>query len=212
MRAETDKKTIKTLLIADDHPLFRQALTYIAESHFTLNEIIHTASHDETIEKLNTNDIDWLFLDLNMPGSDGINTLSTIRKNFPKLPIIIVSANESQEIVSACFKHNIAGFIGKSTPPGEIDVAIEKIIQGEQHSPDFDPSTSSSDSKIDQLTASQLNILFQIGMGKLNKQIAADLNVTEATIKAHITQIYKKLNINNRTQAALIAKKISFEH
>jgi len=204
------KKIIKILLIADDHPLFRQALTYISESHFDVEQIIHTANHKETIEALNTQKINWLFLDLNMPGSDGIKTLSLIRKKRPKLPIVIVSANESQEMVAACMKYKVAGFIGKSTPPEEMDNAIQDIIHGKQHSPEF--GEAKSEISVDLLTASQLNILFEIGMGKLNKQIAADLNVTEATIKAHITQIYKKLNINNRTQAALIAKELKSEN
>jgi len=200
--------TISTLLIADDHPLFRQALTYIAESNLSPKKILHTASHEETITTLNSNQIDCLFLDLNMPGNDGLNTLSTVRNLFPYLPIIVISANESPEMVKACFRHNIIGFIGKSTPPDEIDVALKKILNGETHSPDFaDADLPKTD--IDLLTTSQLNILFQIGMGKLNKQIAADLNVTEATIKAHITQIYKKLKINNRTQAALIANELT---
>jgi len=206
-----DKKIIKNLLIADDHPLFRQALTYICETHFDVAEIIHTSNHDDTIDSLNGNSIDWLFLDLNMPGSDGINTLAAIRKKASELPIVIVSANESQEMVSACMKYKVAGFIGKSTPPEEMDTAIQDIILGKQYSPKFKEGEEQSELSVDSLTASQLNILFEIGMGKLNKQIAADLGVTEATIKAHITQIYKKLNINNRTQAALLAKEMSSE-
>ena len=143
-----------------------------------------------------------------MPGSNGLEGLVNIRKKFPDLPIIIISANESHDIIQACFAHNISGYITKSTQPKDIETAIHKILQGEKYSSiKIDDNTNNQESfGLERLTASQLKILTYIGIGKLNKQIAQDLSISEATVKSHITQIYKKLKVSNRTQAALIAQ------
>ena len=207
-------KTTFNILIADDHPLFREALTYIVESSFSglpntpSVKLNHTVDYNETLAAIAENDIHWLFLDLNMPGSNGLEGLASITKQFPELSVIVISANESQEIIQSCFTHKVAGYIPKSTQPSDIEAAIQKILQGEQYSPiDLDEhSQDPSSLGLDRLTTAQLTILTHIGIGKLNKQIAQDLGITEATVKAHITQIYKKLNVNNRTQAALIAQ------
>jgi DNA-binding NarL/FixJ family response regulator len=207
-----------TILIADDHPLFREALTYIVESSVKKLsgndpikegplEIIHATDYNETLNTLNENTIDWLFLDLNMPDSNGLSGLGDIKKQYPNLSVIIISANQSQEIIQSCLNHNVSGYITKSTLPDDIEAAIQKIFSGECYSPILNVSSekNAGSKGIDSLTSAQLNILTHIGLGKLNKQIAVDLGITEATVKAHITQIYKKLNINNRTQAALLA-------
>jgi len=115
-------KKMPKILIADDHPLFKEALTYIVESSFAnLNkqtiELLHTADLDSTLKILNENSINWLFLDLNMPGSNGLSGLSTIRKLHPNLPIIVISANESEEIIQSSLACDIAGYITKSTQP-----------------------------------------------------------------------------------------------
>ncbi len=206
--------TSYNILIADDHPLFREALTYIVESSFSglpnssTVHVQHTVDYNETLAAITENDIHWLFLDLNMPGSNGLEGLASIKKQHPELAVIVISANETQEIIQSCFTHKVAGYITKSTQPSDIETAIQQILQGEQYSPiDLnEDSQAPSSLGIDTLTTAQLTILTHIGIGKLNKQIAQDLGITEATVKAHITQIYKKLNVNNRTQAALIAQ------
>lgn len=200
--------------IADDHPLFREALTYIVEASFSAIDkqsnvqIQHSVDYKETVEVLSIHPTDWLFLDLNMPGSNGLEGLINIRNNFPDLSIIVISANESQDIIQSCLAHKVSGYITKSTQPSDIEIAIHKILKGERYSPiKIDQSSVEKESLgLEKLTTAQLNILTHIGIGKLNKQIAQDLGITEATVKAHITQIYKKLNVNNRTQAALIAQ------
>lgn len=202
------------ILIADDHPLFREALTYIVEASFSSLKgnpevIIHqTVDYDATLDLLASQTIDWLFLDLNMPGSNGLSGLTSVSQQFPDLSIIVISANESKEIIQSCFTHNIQGYITKSMQPSDIEKAIHTILAGERFSPlqHDDISNDQNLSGLELLTTAQLNILTHIGIGKLNKQIAIDLGITEATVKAHITQIYKKLHVNNRTQAALIAQ------
>lgn len=209
------KKSLK-ILIADDHPLFKGALTYIVEASFSALgkqpiKIFHTADLASTLKTIDQQTIDWLFLDLNMPGSNGLSGLTTISTQHPEIPIIVISANESEEIIQSCLTCKIAGYITKSTQPDDIEKAILSILEGKFYSPTIKPNNlkEKKPAGIKELTTAQLNILIHIGIGKLNKQIAMDLNITEATVKAHITQIYKKLNVTNRTQAALIAKQAS---
>lgn len=209
-------KKMPKILIADDHPLFKEALTYIVEASFTAMgnqtiEMFHTADLESTLKIIDQQTIDWLFLDLNMPGSNGLSGLTTISTRHPELAIIVISANESEEIIQSSLACKIAGYITKSTQPDDIEKAILSILEGERYSPKIksDNPKEKKPSGVSELTTAQLNILIHIGIGKLNKQIAQDLKVTEATVKAHITQIYKKLKVSNRTQAALIAKQAS---
>lgn len=213
-------KNKNLILIADDHPLFREALINIVDSSFqgfaktiataktSEAQIIHSTDYNETLNSIGNHDVSWLFLDLNMPGSDGLNGLIHIRQQYPDLSIVVISANESPEIIQSCFTYNISGYIPKSTQPDRIEKIIQDILMGVIYSP-ISLSVQSETVKakgIESLTASQLKILTYIGVGKLNKQIAEELGITEATVKAHITQIYKKLNVKNRTKAALLAQ------
>jgi len=202
----------KHVLIADDHPLFREALTCIVENSMESTQIVHAVDYDDALDQLTKQKFDWLFLDLNMPGSSGLATLAAIRKGYAATSTVVVSANESEEIVRACIDLKVAGYIPKSTESAEMESTIKRIIAGEILVPDLGQSTevdvkASAMEGIQRLTAAQLKIFTQIGEGKLNKVIAIDLGITEHTVKAHVTQIYKKLGITNRTQAALLASK-----
>jgi len=201
----------KTILIADDHPLFREALTYIVMSVVPDGEIKQAINYAETKQQLQAHDFDMVFLDLNMPDSSGLTDLALIRKSYPKTPIVIVSAHEEVEIVRTCIDLNASGYIIKSSSPDEIKSAIKTIIDGDIYIPasidladsEQNNSNTQANAKLESLTPSQLKVLIEIGKGKLNKQIAYDLDISEATVKAHITTVFKKLNINNRTQAVL---------
>lgn len=198
------------ILIADDHPLFREALTCIVETSFDDAHILHAIDYSDALDKLAENPIDWLFLDLSMPGANGLATLAAIRKGYASISTVVVSANESDEIVRACVDLQVSGYIPKSMESLEMEASIKCIIAGETSIPEHVAATEKSESGmrgISRLTAAQLKIFTQIGEGKLNKQIAIDLGITEHTVKAHVTQIYKKLSITNRTQAALLASK-----
>ena len=204
----------KPILIADDHPLFREALTYIVSSVMPETEIETATNYAETWEKLGQESFGMVFLDLNMPDSNGLADLALIKKSHPSTPIVIVSAHEEAEIVQTCLDYNASGYIIKSSSPDEIKAAITTINEGNVYvPPSVDLSSATIDSagkaanaKIDSLTPSQLKVLIEMGKGKLNKQIAYDLEISEATVKAHITTVFKKLNINNRTQAVLFIK------
>lgn len=200
------------ILIADDHPLFREALAYIVTSVIPSAIFTEATNYSETKQCLNDTLFSLVFLDLNMPDSNGLSDLALIKKLHPSVPIVVVSAHEDPSIIRTCFEYNASGYITKSSAPDEIKSAIKTILAGDTYAPKgVDLTTEANDPKqiaIDQigsLTPSQLKVLIEMGKGKLNKQIAYDLDITEATVKAHITTVFKKLKINNRTQAVLFA-------
>lgn len=200
----------KRVLIADDHPLFREALTLIVSSSIAELDIHQTTDYHSTGKELAENSYDIVFIDLNMPDSNGLMDVTLLKKQHPNTPFVVVSADSRSSSISTCINNDIAGYIIKSSQPSEIKTAIEKVLAGETYVPsisdqEIDQKEDLSD-KLNSLTPSQLNILMEIGKGKLNKQIAYDLEIKEATVKAHITSIFKKLGINNRTQAVLLVK------
>ena len=202
-----------SLLIADDHPLFREALTFIANSVIPDTEVVYATNYAETKQALEEQSFKLVFLDLNMPDSNGLTDLALLKKLHPTTPVVVVSAHEDANIIRTCLDYNASGYIIKSSEPEVIKQAIKVILGGDIYIPDsIDLDLGASDAnsvaadQIGSLTPSQLKVLIEIGKGKLNKQIAYDLDVTEATVKAHITTVFKKLKINNRTQAVLFTK------
>lgn len=202
------------ILIVDDHPLFREALTMMVQSILPECEISEAINYQQATDILENNSTDLVLIDLNMPGSSGLIDLAMITKMHPNTPFIIVSANEQNDVINACFEHNASGYIFKSASPTEIKTAINTVLSGSTYSPpEFNEDEfksidiqSTGAKKIGTLTPSQLRILIELGTGKLNKQIAYELDIKEATVKAHITSIFRKLGINNRTQAVLFVK------
>ncbi len=198
------------IIIADDHPLFRQALLE------TLKVKLHATQwlEAETVDELNNqlskhNDSDLLLLDLNIPGAHGFNTLVHVRKHFPQIPVVIVSAYEDNDTIAQAMSYGAAGFVPKSTPVETIFAAIKEVLLGGLWTPESLNETNQQQSKSDMaerissLTQQQYKILMMFAQGMLNKQIAYDLSVSEATIKAHATAIFRKLNVRNRTQAVI---------
>ena len=199
------------ILLADDHPLFRDALTSVITEAMQNCEISEATNFKETASALSKETFQMVFLDLNMPDSNGLSELALLKKNYPLVPIVVVSAQEEKQVISACLSHNASGYIIKSSTPESIKEAILKVISGETYVPrgyslNSDDGELSLAQKLERLTPSQLKVFIEMGQGKLNKQIAFDLNITEATVKAHITTVFKKLGINNRTQAVLLAQ------
>ncbi len=197
------------IIIADDHPLFRQALLGTLKTKLTYTQWLEAQTVEE-LEQLLTNntDSDLLLLDLNIPGAHGFNTLIHVRNHFPQIPVVVVSAHEDQETISKAMEYGAAGFIPKSTPIEDIFSAIVSVLSGDIWLPKtFQPieSDRSSDiaERVASLTQQQYRILMMFAQGMLNKQIAYDLNVSEATIKAHATAIFRKLDVRNRTQAVI---------
>ena len=198
------------LLIADDHPLFREALVSILSPTFPDHVVDQATNYCEAKIALKTNTYKLVFIDLDMPDSTGLGELALLRNLSPMTPLIVVSAHDNPQVVRTCLEYGASGYLQKSSSPEEIRTAVRSVLAGAIVQPDSltqsDNKPDSTTSTINSLTPSQLKVLLEIGKGKLNKQIAYDLDITEATVKAHITSIFKKLGINNRTQAGLIAR------
>ena len=207
------------ILVADDHPLFREALSAALEPHFKDAEIIEADSLESTLVVLNENhQIDLLLLDLNMPGGEYFNGLISVKDVYPDLPVAVISANESIEVVAQVMGLGAQGFIPKSAPTAQIAQAIVTIKGGDTWVPEeMKPELENVDEEMAQLlkrfrelTPKQIQVLSFLRAGLMNKQIAHEMNVTEATIKAHISAILRKLEINTRTQAVLLMDKLQF--
>ena len=201
-------------LIADDHPLVRQALSQAIVSELPGARFSEAATLDETLAILDTvDDIDLLLLDLNMPGMQGFSGLFYIRSAYPKVAIVMISASETATVMRQAIDYGAAGFIPKSASLKTIRHAIRALLRGEQWVPDPDVLDSPGGdpglaAQLNSLTRQQLRVLMLLTEGKLNKQIAFDLDITEATVKAHVSAILQKLDVSSRTQAVILAQRL----
>ena len=204
-------------LIADDHPLFREALSGALNLHFQNPTIVQSESLDTTLEVLSNNDdIDIVLLDLNMPGCENFYGLFRVKQDYPSLPVAVVSASDSVKVISQVMKFGAKGFIPKTTHSDLIAVAIREIMAGNEWLPEGikeqldDVPNEQMDValKVSELTPKQFQVLQYLQQGKLNKQIAYDMHVTEATVKAHISAILRKFEVNTRTQAVLLVEQL----
>jgi DNA-binding NarL/FixJ family response regulator len=208
-----------TLLIADDHPLFREALRGAvarALPDARLCEADSVAALHVLVEA--EPDADLLLLDLNMPGAQGFSALVHLRALHPQLPIVVVSAREEPAVMRRALDHGAMGFIPKSANAATLGEAITAVLDGDRWAP---PAALSAPAaahdehdaarRLRELTPSQFRVLQMIGAGLLNKQIAYELGVSEATVKAHVTAVLRKLGANNRTQAVLIAGRLALD-
>ncbi len=207
-------------IIADDHPLFRMALQQ-AIAEVIGDEVRFTEDFEQTIEALSKQEnTDLLFLDLKMPGNDGLTGLMNIISSFPNLSVIIVSAEESVQVIHKVMEMGACAFIPKSSSLDKMAEAVEHVLNGEFWVPDYinldaieNTDTQNADikenlSRLAQLTPNQLKVLKMMADGLLNKQIAYELNISESTVKQHSSQVLKKLGLNNRTQAGVIYKQL----
>lgn len=204
-------------IVADDHPLFRSALKLAVAATFGEN-ILESASFDETIELLNIHqNIELVFLDLNMPGNQGLTGLTVLRNNYPDVLVVIVSAEERPDIIKKAIDFGSSGYIPKSTPLPIITQAVEQILDGQIWVPEDmlndvkqlnNAEYITFASRLEKLTPHQLKVLQLMADGLLNKQIAYELQVSESTIKQHVSAVLNKLGFNNRTQAGVMFKSV----
>lgn len=199
------------IVIADDHPLFRAALTTALIRVAPQAGIEETASLAGARAALSTGLVDLLLLDLKLSDSEGFAGLASIRADFPAAPVAIVSASEDEATVRRALAFGAAGFIPKSATLASMVEALTSILSGDVWAPVLTqaPPVESMEARIASLTPSQLKILIGLQHGRLNKQIAFDLGVTEATIKAHLTGVFRKLGVHNRTQAVIAAQALT---
>ena len=212
---EAAAETIQ-IIIADDHPLVRTALRQ-ALSNGIDGVVIREAQDLSSLgAALRCGEpIDLVLLDLAMPGVSGFSGLLYLRSQHPEIPVVIVSATEEQAIMRRCIEVGAAGYIPKSTEVETMRDAIRVVLAGEIWTPcDLDmvlpPDTAVADMmrRLSNLTPQQLRVLMMLTQGLLNKQIAYELKVSEATVKAHVSAILQKLGVDSRTQAVIAVSKI----
>lgn len=205
------------IVIADDHPLFRsalrQALSLGLGPTVRLVEVANIAELEERLEQ--KSDWDLVLLDLNMPGAYGFSGLVLLRGQYPQIPVVMISAQEEAAIMVRSREFGASGFIPKSSALETIQQAVRQVLDGGVWWPPqaFEAISVSDEAKaasagLASLTPQQFRVLTMVCEGLLNKQIAFELSVSEATIKAHVTAIFRKLNVRTRTQAALLLQQL----
>lgn len=203
-----------TILIADDHPLFRQALALAVRKVMpsaqvreagTLSAAAHAAMEAE--------DLRLVLLDLKMPGAVGYSGIALLHAERPSVPILVVSSADGARAAEEARAFGAVGFLRKDSDLNTIEIAISEALGGRSNA-----RASGDDAHMDTirrdvagLTPTQLKVLLAVLDGQLNKQIAHSLGISEATVKAHMTAIMRKLDVSNRTQAALVARSLGLD-
>lgn len=199
------------IVVADDHPLFREALVSAVRKARPDAGVVECSSFAEADAALSAGAVDLLLLDLKLSDVEGMTGLNLVRANHPAVPVVVVSASEEPHTVRRTLAVGASGFIPKSASLETMVEAIGQVLDGETWAPDVGEAEGEEadlQSRIASLTPSQLRILEGLKAGRLNKQIAYDLGVTEATIKAHLTSVFRKLGVQNRTQAVILSQQI----
>ncbi|MCH1931357.1 response regulator transcription factor [Shewanella sp. A25] len=208
------------IIIADDHPLFRNALRQALSTAFDQTQWFEADSADALQSVLDTPNVsfDLVLLDLQMPGSHGYSTLIHLRSHYPDLPVVVISAHEDIITISRAIHYGGSGFIPKSASMETLKEALTAVLFGDiwlpagaEIVPVEDDDTDKMATKLSDLTPQQYKVLQMFAEGLLNKQIAYDLGVSEATIKAHATAIFRKLGVRNRTQAVIALGQLEME-
>ncbi|NQD79015.1 response regulator transcription factor [Pseudomonas seleniipraecipitans] len=205
------------ILIADDHPLFRsalqQALTMGLGAGVRLVEVASIAELEARLAE--KTDWDLVLLDLNMPGAYGFSGLVLLRGQYPQIPVVMISAQEEAAVVVRSREFGASGFIPKSSSLEVIQQAVRQVLDGEVWWPpqseeaiSLSAEAKAASAGLASLTPQQFRVLTMVCEGLLNKQIAYELSVSEATVKAHVTAIFRKLGVRTRTQAALLLQQL----
>ena len=208
------------LLIADDHPLFRGALREAVNGLLQEAEIAEAGTFDEVAELLERGgEVDLVLLDLTMPGARGFSGLMYLRAQYPSVPVIVVSANDDPAAIRRCMQFGASGFIPKTAGVDAMRNAVARVLKGGVWWPPdvdlaggSDAETAGLIARMATLTPQQVRVLMMLSEGLLNKQIAFQLGVSEATVKAHVSAILQKLGVESRTQAVIAAAKIESGH
>jgi len=207
------------IIIADDHPLFRNALRQALTTAFEHAQWFEADSADalQAVLDVRSVDYDLVLLDLQMPGSHGYSTLIHLRSHYPDLPVVVISAHEDINTISRAIHYGSSGFIPKSASMETLKEALSSVLFGDIWLPkgteiiSIDDAVDKMASKLSDLTPQQYKVLQMFAEGLLNKQIAYDLGVSEATIKAHATAIFRKLGVRNRTQAVIALAQLEMD-
>ncbi len=209
-------QTVTRIVIADDHPLVRGALRGAVEGAVPGAEIAECGDLEQLGALLGkSGGADLVLLDLSMPGVRGFSGLMYLRAQHPDTPVVVVSGNEDRSVMRRCIDFGASGYIPKTTDIEEMRAAIRAVLEGQTWTPPdvdlaapADKETADLVRRLASLTPQQVRVLMMLSEGLLNKQIAYELTVSEATVKAHVSAILQKLGVDSRTQAVIVASKI----
>jgi DNA-binding NarL/FixJ family response regulator len=203
------------VLIVDDHPLMRAALKQAVGRAFEGCELPEAATYDELRARLEEGpEPDLILLDLHMPGMSGFIGLMMLRSAHPAIPVVVVSASEDPATVRRSIDYGASGFVPKSAPIGQVGAAIQAVLDGQVWVPagaGSDDTDTAIAERVVNLTPQQMRVFAGMAEGKLNKQIAWEMTISEQTVKDHVSVILRKLGATNRTQAILLASQLALK-
>ena len=203
------------VILADDHVMIREGIKQLLEFDQKIEVVAQANDGIECLEQLSKVNADVLLLDINMPRKNGLDTLTEIRKNKKKIKVLILTVHEEVEYLVKATDIGVDGYILKDSGSSELKKAIYAILDGESYiQPSLIPELNSylihkDDDKIklDSLTKREIEVLVEVAKGNFNKDIALHLNISERTVKNHMVSIFKKIEVADRTQAAVFAIK-----
>ncbi len=202
-------------MLADDHVLIREGMRQLLEFDGSIKVVEEANDGEECLQKISNPDIDVLLLDINMPKKNGIEVLEEIKRRNLKIKVLILTVHDEVEYLIKAVDIGVNGYILKDSESAELKKAINAVVNGESYiQPKLIPALNSrliardiDKDKIDSLTKRELEVLIQVASGMFNKEIATSLNISERTVKNHISNIFKKIDVSDRTQAAVFAIK-----
>jgi DNA-binding NarL/FixJ family response regulator len=196
------------IIIADDHDLVRDALALLVTHGTAENSVLQASDFDGALEAARLNaDVDLVLLDVHMPGMKNMSAIEELNQLFPDLPVVLMSGQFNQRDVSRAFELGARGFIPKTLNGKALVCVLEMVINGVPYVPDIMLDSSAEDpSRMFDLSPRELEVLGQLFKGLSNKVIAAKLDIEESTVKLHLRTLFKKLGVNNRTEAVIVAR------
>lgn len=204
-----------TILVADDHPMFREALKLAIKRAAPTATILEAGQLADAADIARKSErLDLILLDLRMPGADGFSGIALMHAERPQTPILVVSSAEATAAAPRARAYGAVGFVSKSAELSLIEQVIGRALAGEVDPVpvvEADPEVDDMARRIATLTPAEIKVLLGVLAGRLNKQIAHDIGITEATVKGHMTAIMRKMKVQNRTQAVLAARALDID-
>jgi two-component system response regulator DegU len=206
------KMAIK-IMIADDHSMIREGLKSLLELEGDIQVVAEAEDGVDCLEKLKSCTPDVLLLDINMPRKNGLEVLQTLKSSKSKVKVLVLTVHNEVEYLMKAVDIGVDGYILKDSESAELKKAIFSIVEGENYiQPSLIPSLNSKmieknrdEGKIESLTKRELEVLKLLAVGMYNKEVAEKLNISERTVKNHVSNIFKKIEVTDRTQAAVFA-------
>lgn len=199
------------VIVADDHPLIRVGLRLGVRALAPEADVVEVDSFESLRRVVAAGPLaDLVLLDLMMPGAEGLSSLQYLRAQAPDLRVVIVSSLGQRSWVLSAQALGAVGFVHKSATPEQMQEILAQLLQGGSWWPEVppDPSADGPEQKLDRLSRQELRVLLHLKEGRLNKQIADDLSISESTVKTHISTLLRKLDLHSRTQAAVLAQRV----